>query len=251
MEPGKLIAALRCHRLNKTCSSQVPAPPRKRKEPRPTRVAELEKRLQDLTARIETTLPLTPSDSGASGGGTRPPPQMRSAKTIPFDHLFPNDFADKIVEPQKTVPQDFSECRLRPLSPDVSPSSQCPLQERSGWDSQWPAGARSREDRLRAELSWDPWWPRGEEAEQMLEDYKIHMAPLFPFVVVPPHMTSDELRKQRPFLWRGVIMQACHLDCARQIALGQELLKDIAQASLLKPEKSLDLLQGLEILIAW
>lgn len=85
----------------------------------------------------------------------------------------------------------------------------------------------------------------------MLEDYKAYMAPLFPFVVVPPHMTSDQLRKERPFLWKGVIMQACHLDCARQIALGQELLSDIAQASLTKPQKSLDLLQGLEILIAW
>lgn len=85
----------------------------------------------------------------------------------------------------------------------------------------------------------------------MLETYKANMAPLFPFVVVPPHMSSDQLRKQRPFLWKGVIMQACHLDCARQIALGQELLGDIAQAALTKPEKSLDLLQGLEILIAW
>lgn len=47
------------------------------------------------------------------------------------------------------------------------------------------------------------------------------------------------------------MMQTLCLDASRQIPLGNELLNDIVTASFLQPKKSFDLLQGLEILVAW
>lgn len=94
-------------------------------------------------------------------------------------------------------------------------------------------------------------WPRGEEADRLLAEYKEHMEPVFPFIVIPRHMNSEQLRKERPYLWKAAIMQTLCLDAGRQIPLGNELLNDIVTASFLQPKKSFDLLQGLEILVAW
>lgn len=96
-----------------------------------------------------------------------------------------------------------------------------------------------------------PEWPRGEEADRLLAEYREHMEPIFPFIVIPRHMNSEQLRKERPYLWKAAIMQTLCLDASRQIPLGNELLNDIVTASFLRPKRSFDLLQGLEILVAW
>lgn len=94
-------------------------------------------------------------------------------------------------------------------------------------------------------------WPRGEEAERLLAEYREHMEPIFPFIVIPRHMNSERLRRERPYLWKAAMMQTLCLDASRQIPLGNELLSDIVTSSFLQPKKSFDLLQGLEILVAW
>lgn len=94
-------------------------------------------------------------------------------------------------------------------------------------------------------------WPRGQEAERLLAEYREHMEPIFPFIVIPRHMNSEQLRRERPYLWKAAMMQTLCLDASRQVPLGNELLNDIVTASFLQPKKSFDLLQSLEILVAW
>jgi hypothetical protein len=77
------------------------------------------------------------------------------------------------------------------------------------------------------------------------------MAHLFPFAIVPPHMSSAQIREQRPFLWKGIMVEACIFDGPRQIVLGNELLREVSEAAFVKPEKSIDLLHGLQLLVAW
>jgi hypothetical protein len=77
------------------------------------------------------------------------------------------------------------------------------------------------------------------------------MAHLFPFAVVPPDMTAAQMREQRPFFWKAIMMEACLFEGARQVALGNELLREVSQAAFVRPGKSLDLLHGLQLLIAW
>jgi hypothetical protein len=94
-------------------------------------------------------------------------------------------------------------------------------------------------------------WPIGAEADALLDEYKgMERLHLFPFVVVPPGLSSEQLREQRPFLWKAVMMEACHLDGSKQMTVGNQLLKDITEAAFNKPQKTIDLLQGLQIVIS-
>lgn len=75
------------------------------------------------------------------------------------------------------------------------------------------------------------------------------MPELLPFVAIPKHITtSEQLRRERPLLWKGVMMQGYCLDARRQALIGNELLNEIVAAAFLRPKKSLDLLQALQIL---
>lgn len=96
-----------------------------------------------------------------------------------------------------------------------------------------------------------PWYyPSSEDAEEYLEDFKTRVVPtLFPFVVVPKKTTAEQLRHDRPLLWKGIMMQGLDLHARRQVLLGVELLNDVVATAFLQPRKTLDLLQALQILI--
>jgi len=47
------------------------------------------------------------------------------------------------------------------------------------------------------------------------------------------------------------MMVSCIFDGARQAKLGEELLAEVGKAAVVDGIKSLDLLQGLELLVAW
>ncbi|KAK1751659.1 protein priB [Echria macrotheca] len=261
----------RCHRLNKSCPSQTPAPPRKRKEPKPGRIGELERRIMDLTARVESVQrqgppPPTPPKSesqqqsflGGGGGGSSSSSRRASEPRIqsqsqflssggggaaghapridrwhnPFGHLFPS-------HEDPAAAAEHKDPHIKRLTASPPSKGSQPLIIHQGVVE----------------------WPEGVEAEELLAIYKQHMLHLYPFVVVPPHMSAYELRQSRPFLWKAVMMEACHNDGPRQISLGNGLLHDISRVSIFEPEKDddvvrlqakrLDLLQGLQLLLTW
>ncbi|KAK8140401.1 cercosporin resistance [Apiospora sp. TS-2023a] len=74
---------------------------------------------------------------------------------------------------------------------------------------------------------------------------------LFPFVIVPSHMSAAQLRSERPVLWKAVMLQACFLEGGRQVYMGRKLLQELSEALLTKPRKGLDVLQGLLLYIGW
>ncbi|CAK7236811.1 hypothetical protein SBRCBS47491_009764 [Sporothrix bragantina] len=94
-------------------------------------------------------------------------------------------------------------------------------------------------------------WPKNDEAEVMLSEFRKFMMPLFPFVIIPEYITSEKLRCGRPTLWKSVMMAACHLDGARQILMGNQLLGELAAAAFLQPRRTLDMLQAVLVLIGW
>ncbi|ETS85403.1 hypothetical protein PFICI_03428 [Pestalotiopsis fici W106-1] len=94
-------------------------------------------------------------------------------------------------------------------------------------------------------------WPEGEEAEKMLSRYRRVQMHIFPFVIIPSDTTSASLRLERPFTWKALMLQCCSNDGHRQHVLGKELLQEFSEALLTRPRKSLDLLQGLILFVAW
>lgn len=98
---------------------------------------------------------------------------------------------------------------------------------------------------------WETPWPLPSEAGVLLIQYHDLWAHLFPFIVIPKHFTAAELRCHRPFLWKAVMMVTCFYDGARHMKLGKELLAEVGKASLIDGSKSLELLQGLQLMIGW
>ncbi|CAK7213789.1 hypothetical protein SCUCBS95973_001918 [Sporothrix curviconia] len=94
-------------------------------------------------------------------------------------------------------------------------------------------------------------WPKNDEAEVMLSEFRRFMMPLFPFVIIPEYITSEKLRCGRPTLWKSVMMAACHLDGARQMLMGNQLLGELAAAAFIQPRRTLDMLQAVLVLIGW
>ncbi|KAL2693857.1 hypothetical protein Neosp_000423 [[Neocosmospora] mangrovei] len=196
----------RCHRLDKTCMSQTPAPPRPRKSPKLSKIAALEKRLEELSSHVR-------HDSSS-----RSPTPSPEAETEPTSEL----------------------CSKTDSSWDFNHIF--PLKQSS--DSQTPHPPASEPGKRRP---WDSWWPTPHEAELLLAGYRNIHACLFPFVRVPEHLTALEVRENRPFMWKAIMMVGCFLDGARQVKLGEELLAEIGRAAVVDGLKSLDLLHGLQM----
>lgn len=269
-----LTAWCRCHRLNKPCSAQTPAPPRRRKAPKTTRVAALEKRLEYLTARMESRsvpLPPTPSEGGSPPLDVQGSQQRASINQSPLAKV-PN--LDKrqgfkyIFDPEdlqhgaEDAPRDSA--RQKPSTPsqgeivdavqdDVASDTGAAVRgdPPRGWQQTLPPSVSSGVASGMPE-NGAPWYhPSAEEAQRLLDEFNSRMSPVFPFVMIPRRMTAGQLRKEKPLLWKGVMMTSLVLDGERQILLGNELLRDIVATAFLQPNKNFDLLQALEVLLAW
>ncbi|KAH7170361.1 hypothetical protein EDB81DRAFT_162012 [Dactylonectria macrodidyma] len=209
--PDGSLKCDRCHRLDKPCVSQTPAPPRARKSPKLSKIAALEKRLEELSSHVQ---------EGPAWSPTPPKEEPLSelctnSDKWNFSHLFPlkNGASNSKVE-----------APLPSTAPDTVPDKPQP---------------------------WESLWPTPNEGEMLLEHYRSTHSDLFPFVIVPTTVTSVELRQSRPFVWKASMMVSCFLDGARQQKLGNDLLAEIGQAALVDGSKSLDLLQGLQMLVSW
>ncbi|KAJ5091449.1 hypothetical protein NUU61_006319 [Penicillium alfredii] len=90
-----------------------------------------------------------------------------------------------------------------------------------------------------------------EAAETYLLTFKHHMTPFFPFVVIPPQVSADQLRHEKPFLFLAVMASASYTNMPLQRSLGAEVRKAVSSRMLLNSEVSFDLLQGLLVFLAW
>ncbi|EHY57189.1 Transcription factor opdL [Exophiala dermatitidis] len=89
------------------------------------------------------------------------------------------------------------------------------------------------------------------EAQLILDAFRNDMAPFFPFVVIPPAMTVDQLKRKNPFLLLSAMMVGCRHDKVRQMAMAKAFRELVSHRILVKGEQSLDLLQSLLVYIAW
>ncbi|TLD34309.1 hypothetical protein PspLS_00558 [Pyricularia sp. CBS 133598] len=247
----------------KPCASQTPAPPRKRKETRSNRVADLERRLEELKTRLQ---PVVEAQQQRQQQGqhqeqqnqqhqqlngrqhSSPPRSVQSPQSDirrpsavglsqnDMGHIFPTA-SDPLQAPSFTTPSAFGSRRgAEHQSASASTAS-------GNDDTNSENGAYFGAPRVSSEIDW----PDGQRAAEMVQLYRTQLAELFPFVVIP----VDLSHKRRPFLWKAVIMAASFTDGLEQNVYGSRLLSDIAITAFIQPEKSLDLLQGLQLLLSW
>lgn len=87
--------------------------------------------------------------------------------------------------------------------------------------------------------------------DALLYIYRTNMVSQFPFVVVPYTLSATELAQARPFLYKTVLMAASYHDKAGQTRMTKEIFQYLSEHMIMGNEKSLDLLQGLLVLMAW
>jgi hypothetical protein len=88
-------------------------------------------------------------------------------------------------------------------------------------------------------------------AQILLDRFRTHGAPQFPFVVISADISLDAVRRNTPFLFLAVVATMIFDNPLVQHQLGEELRQHALQRFLSGFEKSFDLLQGLLVYTAW
>ncbi|KAE8334571.1 hypothetical protein BDV24DRAFT_156749 [Aspergillus arachidicola] len=83
-----------------------------------------------------------------------------------------------------------------------------------------------------------------------LDYFRTRMLPYFPFIDLPPEMTTQYLRQNRPFLLRAIYTVTTFSN-QEKLAQVEELKHLLFTSALLKVESSIDMLLGLLTYIAW
>ena len=89
-----------------------------------------------------------------------------------------------------------------------------------------------------------------DEANLLLNRWRDQVAPLFPFIIVPPSHSAQDLQRDRPFLLRAILCVASH-DCCQQLAVGKWIVSQLAERVVVNGERNLDLFLGLLTYSGW
>jgi hypothetical protein len=88
-------------------------------------------------------------------------------------------------------------------------------------------------------------------AQTLFDTFRCSYTNYFPFVVLPPNTTVESLRREKPFLFLSILAVAVFGNSHLQRLLGREMQKQIAIRIVMRNEKTLDILQGLLVHIAY
>ncbi|KAG9258016.1 uncharacterized protein F5Z01DRAFT_633022 [Emericellopsis atlantica] len=222
-----IITLHRCDRLRKTCISRTPAPPRPKKVVKRSQIQDLQRRLEELesskVAKVDMATPMI-SISGASDSHS--------------PHTTPDPTMATDVQPKKEAPNRLDAGFISHIFPPFTSTTP------------WP----SNDTLCNSPCPNQPWislWPLESEAESLLADYRRTAEPLFPFVKVPPNLRAAELKTKHHFLWKAIMMVGTFMDGVRHGRVGEELLAEIGRRTMVEGERSLDLLRGMQLLVAW
>ena len=89
------------------------------------------------------------------------------------------------------------------------------------------------------------------QSEEALTIFRRDFCPEFPFVLLSSDETSESLRRNKPFLSLSILAATSYAHPQLQRGLAREISKQIASRMIIDNEKSLDLLQGLLVHLAW
>lgn len=88
-------------------------------------------------------------------------------------------------------------------------------------------------------------------ANVLLKEYRTTLAPYCPFVIVPPQVNAEQLRREKPVLFLVTITAALYSNMPLQRKLEMEVKKKISDCMIGGAQISFEVLQGLLVHIAW
>lgn len=273
----------RCKKAGRNCVITVPT--RKRQKKTDSRVAELEKKIDALTASLQSrTGPVAAvapvgaaQGTNSPAGGPSAPGRLSQDEPSGYGMIWGNGATrhwslgspaagahqtPAPAPPQQAPPQDHSPRFQPPMV--MAGQKRKALDRRDTLEDDRPqhpsAGPRAASAFRPPEPSMFN-APEGdivdrglitmEKAAEMFARYQDHMLPHLPAVVFTPSMTVAELRRTKPILFMAIMTAAVSEIHDLQRVLQKELMHLFAEKVMLTGEKSLELVQALQIAVIW
>lgn len=89
------------------------------------------------------------------------------------------------------------------------------------------------------------------EALALLDFFRYTLMPHFPFVLIAPETTLDQLRAENPFLLLAILTVSSYKTLATQQVLEETFQCAVADRMIFAHNPSMDVLQGLLVALAW
>ncbi|KAI1333219.1 hypothetical protein F5Y16DRAFT_355129 [Xylariaceae sp. FL0255] len=232
----------RCTKAGRECI--VTQPTRKRQKKTDSRVAELEKKIDALTASLQatrgppssTSAALDPTEYQSNVAKTWGPPQ--GVVHADFDEPYPNQDRNSKTAYEPPLVMAGQKRKFSSETAARSPSNDPVM-------SKIPNFNHQHSDVVdRNIISMD-------EATALFQRYTDSMAMHLPAVIFPPGTTAAEVRKSKPVLFLAVMAVASSESPNLQRLLVKELMQVFADKVFLTAEKSLEIVQALIISVIW
>jgi hypothetical protein len=244
----------RCAKAGRRCVVTVPS--RKRQKKTDSRVAELEKKIDALTASLQATKNQGASGSEDDSSGDEAEDAMR-----PYDPGLPQEHPLK----QETSPWSNGNAsahmrndrKRRLSSPGGQPSAQKPRR----FSDRSLHGSNNQPESISA---LDPALSSGyadvvdrrlldaDQAADIFDHFVNHMVQHFPIIAFPPGTTAPMIRRTKPILFLAILsVSSGYFDVGLQKALMREASRIYADAVIIKGDKSIELIQALQLSALW
>ncbi|KAK6437588.1 hypothetical protein LTR95_006216 [Oleoguttula sp. CCFEE 5521] len=251
----------RCAKGAKVCN--VSEPTRKRQKKSDTRVAELEKKLEELTSAVQAQGGRIPAAVFASpvqseGRAAYRAPSGSSSQAYSTPAAYPAQAPE--VRQQQLKRRRSNEQPAYPTPPVYQPRedsqsrvnpSTATLEQSWGIDSdvtRYLHHSTPTEFIGRINALIPP-----HEATVLFDRYNRELAPHLPAVVFPPEVTAEQLYKEKPMLYLAVIAAASwgqvNADVSREVV--RETVGAIGDCAIRNGAKSLELVQTAMVIILW
>lgn len=263
----------RCAKAGRACV--VTQPTRKRQKKTDSRVAELEKKIDALTASLHAT-----RGSGSVGHNDRD--THAAVETYPLSSLASRSWQSAAAQATPTqgparaqaVPHspamgqgpvkfggievDFG--RLKGPPPMVMAGQKRKFTDASSVTEDRPASAPPLPPQVSASSSgmgheYSDCVDRAiitmDKANELWTRYTDHMVPHLPGVVFPAGTTAAEIRKTKPVLFLSIMAVSSSEMPSVQRTLTKELMQILADKVMVVGEKSLELVQAMQVAVMW
>ncbi|KAI1426938.1 hypothetical protein F5Y12DRAFT_739230 [Xylaria sp. FL1777] len=203
----------RCHRLKKRCqpSDSIRSRNARKAEESDSRIAQLEGKIETLISAIQSIV----SSSGSS--------ELKLDQPLNEENIFSFTSSLTSIQADSTrtnssigdqhTPQSDAQQETVPLSASLPDITHIP-------------------------------------ADKAIEFFRSRMLPCFPFIHLTPDITTEQLRRNRPFLFQA-ILTVTTFSTQRKLALADDLRHLFFTSTLLNVQSSIDLLLGLLTYLAW
>lgn len=229
----------------------VTQPTRKRQKKTDSRVAELEKKIDALTASLQATRGAGTSQIG-TGQQVHSSDDQNGYSSLPVYGNASSSWGAPPRDPHSHYSPQADEPSV------ASPLGSLIGQKRKFSETQTSSSIRvSPAPQQQARPSGDTFDPvaKGiitmDQAETLLLRYSKEMTLHLPAVVFPPSMSAATLRKTKPYLFLGIMAAASSETPHIQRQLASEVVHLIAEKVVVYGEKSVELVQLLQVTVIW